>query len=661
MKKNHHILTLLFSITIIACTNSYADVRLSKLFGSNMILQRNQIIPIWGWAEPGEQISITIVGKSLTTTAKADSSWQIDFSDMRLVGHPFDILIQGKNFIKLENVLMGDVWLCGGQSNMEFTFEMLGAYKEITSTYRNDAIRLIDVDNISSQEIKKDIKSEGWKVTHPNNTSKFSAVGFFFAEELQKRYQIPIGLIASNWGGSPAEVWMSPTALASFPTIISEYRKKEEEIKTRIQFQHKRSKELPKWIEKVISLDSGSIQSWGAMLNNIPASWQNTSLPGMMDQNNLDEFDGIIWFAKTFDVPSSFKSKEDMLELGKIDDADATWLNGVKIGNTNTVDEDRNYKIPSGLLKPNNNILIVRLLDHGWNGGIQKDTIAIRSSLGAVINLNGEWKTKTGYNFKNLPEFIEPDYVALVNWQPSSLYNGMIAPLLKVPLKGVIWYQGESNAGRAYEYRKLFPALIQDWRMNMGNQNLPFLYVQLANYLKPDSTPQIDPWPELREAQLLALKIPNTGMAVAIDVGEEKDIHPKNKQAVGMRLAKIAEKLVYKENIIVLGPLYKSMKIEDSKIRINFTELGRGLMAKGGELMEFAIAGADQKFVYAKAKIDGNSIIVYSSKVPQPVAVRYAWANNPSKANLYNLDGYPASPFRTDTWKGITYGVSKIE
>jgi sialate O-acetylesterase len=659
MKFNQNKSTIFFLFLSIFTLNVNAEMRLARIFSSNMVIQREAAIPFWGWANPGDEITATMAGVKLSTKAASDSSWYLEFPSKSMI-NSYTITFEGPNKIVLENVLLGDVWLCGGQSNMEFTFKMLDSYPEVIQNTKNPNIRYIKVGNVSKQTPQKDIVADSWKMAMPENLPNFSAVAYFFAEEIFSKYQTPIGLVSDNWGGSPAEVWMSPTAVAGFPEIISAYDASEKAKIQRKENAKLREQSIDSWVQKAISEDTGSIQHLEKEF-----TAKNTfmvSLPGSLEGEKYKNFDGIFWVNKSFEVKSLDSTKSYYLALGRVDDMDDVWVNGIKIGSQKGHDIIRKYTLSGNILKKGLNNITIRVIDYGGGVGISGDSIIISSKDGnRITSLNGDWKCTVGFDFNKMKGYIQPDWGFVTGWGPSSLFNGMIYPIKKLPFKGIIWYQGESNAGRAYQYRKLFPALIYDWRSQFGRANIPFLYVQLANFLKPDKEPKNDPWPELRESQLATLSVQGTGMAVAIDIGEEADIHPKNKRDVGYRLAKLAEKQVYGERIVASGPIYESMKIEGNKIRIKFKDIGSGLSIKGADLQEFAIAGADQKFVYAKAVIEKNTIVVSSPKVLQPVAVRYAWANNPSKANLYNVEGFPASPFRTDKWKGVTFGVSKID
>jgi sialate O-acetylesterase len=392
--------------------------------------------------------------------------------------------------------------------------------------------------------------------------------------------------------------------------------------------------------------DTTDTSAWQPM--NLPTSWEVTGIP------ELAKYDGIVWFRKEFDLPAGAESKEVKLHLGPVDDDDTTWVNGVQVGGIEGYNIDRVYSIPANVLKPGKNVVTVRVLDTGGAGGIngKPEQMFLEIPAESAVSLAGPWAYKIGVELSKtaaLPMQLNnnPNVVTV-------LYNGMIAPLIPYGIKGAIWYQGESNAGRAYQYRKLLPAMIGDWRTRWGEGDFPFYIVQLANWQELQKQPGDDAWAELREAQSLTAKnVPHTGIAVTIDIGDAADIHPKNKQDVGKRLALNALAKDYGKKIEYSGPLYRSMHKQGGKIVLTFDHAVGGLVAKGDKPEGFAIAGDDKKWVWADAKIEGSTVVVSSPQVANPVAVRYAWHINPI-CNLYNQAGLPASPFRTDDWPGVT-------
>lgn len=642
----------------------FAKFNLSPLFSEDMVLQRNMPINIWGTAKPGEEISIKFRDKKFSTITLPDSTWKINIGTYS-AGGPYDLLVQSvDNQQYFENIMIGDVWLCGGQSNMEFTFKALSVFDSLIQNTTNKNVRLLNISKKNSIVPISEIKTEGsWMYVSPENTGDFSATAYFFGTEIAKSQNIPIGLVSSNWGGSPAEVWMDENALKPFPDITSEYKKSDSlNIQEKLN-QEIRKKMLPDWVKKAIFMDSLSVLYEGKIDKINYSNWKQSVLPFNFDKIGLSDFDGVMWIVKEIDIPESFITENMKLNLGLIDDADHTFLNGIKIGGKFNPSDERIYDLQKELLIAGKNILVIRMVDYGWGGHIlpANKKLCIENNLGTKINLDGIISYQSGYDITKIDGYVHPNWKYQAGWAPTKLYNAMINPLKDLPIKGVIWYQGEANAGRAYQYRKLFPALITNWREVFKQPNLPFLYVQLANFLAPDSVPKNDPWPELREAQTMALKLPKTGMAVAIDIGDALDIHPKDKKTVGERLAAQAKKIVYGSKEVASGPMFVSQKNEGNKIRITFKDTGKGMVFKGDMPHEFAIAGADKKYYYANAKIEGNTILIWSKKVTKPTAVRYAWANNPARANMYNSNGFPMVPFRTDDWKGVTYGAIKIE
>lgn len=634
----HFFLCLIFIINI---TEARAEISLPKLVSDHMVLQRNQQLPIWGWADPGEEVQILFRNQNIATKADANGDWSITL-DSHEAGGPYDMVITGKNTIRIKDIMIGDVWICSGQSNMEWKLEWLKEhYASEIATAKNNEIRQIAVDRSTSALPVKDITTTGWKAVNPENVAEFTAVGYFFAKNLYEKYQVPIGLIYTTWGGTVAEAWTSPETLMKFPEFKDEIenRSAESTQKAKVHYEE----ELKTWeenLKKEVEKNRILEKSWAKNKFN-DKNWDTMALPTLWESAGLKDLDGIVWFRKEIEIPKNMAGKSLTVSLGLVDDQDSTFFNGQLIGSISGYNMPREYTVPAKLVKAGKNVIAVRVVDTGGGGGIYgKPENMVVSAGKESIPLKGPWKYKVGVNFSKKPQ--DPNH----HNNPAVLYNAMIAPLIPFAIKGVIWYQGEENTARAKQYQELFPALIQDWRMKWGQGDFPFLYVQLANFMQPKDEPGESNWAELREAQLMTLSVPNTAMAVIIDIGEAADIHPKNKHDVGKRLALAAQKIAYNEDIVYSGPIYESMQIEENVIRIKFKHTGSGLIIKGEELKEFAIAGPDGKFYRATAKIENDEVLVSSDKVPQPVAVRYAWADNPENANLYNKEGLPASPFR---------------
>lgn len=619
-----------------------AQVKLPRLISDSMILQRDTKIKIWGWASPNEKVSIHFNNKTYNTTTSQNGKWFITIASMN-AGGPYDMQIDASNHITIKNILIGDVWVCSGQSNMELSMQrLIDKYPGVIAAANNSNIRQFNISTkYNFQSAQEDLTTGNWETTTPQSVLQFTAAGYFFAKTLYEKYQVPIGLIKSAVGGSPAEAWLSEDALKQFPS----YQQKVDTLKNQsyidsiIKHDNLNSNA---WYNNILQHDKGLNESIKWFDVNYDAStWQTMQVPGYWNDAALPNTHGVVWFRKEFDVPTNMLNKPLRLFLGTIVDRDSVFVNGTFVGATQYQYPPRKYVVPADILKEGKNILVIRIINYAGNGGFTKDKPYKLFSGNDSIDLAGTWQYKLGIASDTIPAS------TTFNYMPEGLYNAMIAPLTNYSIKGVIWYQGEANATSANEYIQLFPAVIKDWR-SKWQQDFPFLYVQLANFMQAKDQPSESDWAVLRNAQLKTLSLPNTAMAVAIDIGEWNDIHPLNKEDVGKRLALAAEKIAYKENIVYSGPLYKSMQTEGNKITISFTNVGNGLIAKNGLLKQFAIAGADKKFVWANAAINNNTVIVWSDKIKEPVAVRYAWADNPAGANLYNKEGLPASPFATD-------------
>jgi len=657
------ILGFLFCVVALSgCQNSHSPARnivLNPLFTDNMVLQQKQTIPIWGTAEPGGEVVITLNEQQKEGIVDDSGNWSVMLSPVT-AGGPYELIISGEEMIRIRNVMVGEVWICSGQSNMEMPLAgsgMINNYIEEIENADYPNIRLLMVDKIMANTPQNNFESDGWKECSPETIPGFSSVAYFFGRHLHNELNVTIGLIESAWGGTLVEAWTSGQTLKNFAEFTEIVKDIESDTSTEEEKALDNKKKLAVWPDTIeqILIAKGIFDHGFQNPEYKTSGWQTMKLPTIWEDIGIN-VDGVVWFSKEVNIPESWAGEDLILSLGKINDYDITWFNGTRIGRGVDVSESRVYKIPVSIVKKGKNRIIVQVLDIGNVGGLYgpSEQMKLESKKG-TISLIGDWAYKIDpvkINMNELPE--KPDNNSGAN-RPSVLYNGMINPLIPYGIKGAIWYQGESNAGRAYQYRTLFKAMIEDWRTKWGEGDFPFLYVQLANYMDVKPQPADDAWAELREAQTMALELPNTGMAVAIDIGDAKDIHPKNKQEVGRRLALNALAEVYGRDIPYSGPMYQSMKIEEGKIRLHFTNINDGLKIKGEKKLNgFSIAGDDNKYIWAEAKIEGDEVIVWSSKIKNPVAVRYAWAANPI-CNLYNGAELPASPFRTDNWEGITY------
>jgi len=649
-------------ILIFACA-AHAEVRLPAIISDNMVLQRGTKVRIWGNAKPGERVIVTFQNKSSRTSADAQGHWQTFIGPLN-TSAPAELTIKGDNLLTVKNVIVGDVWLCSGQSNMEWPLANTIGAAETLAQANYPEIRMFRVEHHTSAEPLTDLEGR-WVITTPDEAAHFSAVGYFFGKELHHRLKVPIGLINSSWGGTPAEAWTSHEALVASPELKPILDRYEKSLNMLPQAQEAYARAIAEWEEKNLYIDSGNK---GEALNyadpaTSTADWSKMDLPQQFETAGL-LIDGAVWFRRVLDLPESWTGKELVLNLTPIDDQDVTYFNGTRVGSIgretpNSYMVPRKYVVPGSLVHGGRNVIAVRVFDSAGEGGFSRGgTMSIAPKDAAeseVISLRGSWdyKVELALEPKHPDWGSRPEAVGVSNQNnPSVLYNAMIAPLLPFAIRGAIWYQGESNAGRAYQYRTLFPIMIRNWRTAWGH-DFPFYFVQLANWHANKAEPDESDWAELREAQSMTLRQPQTGMAVTIDIGDANDIHPRNKLDVGRRLAAWALAGTYGQKVIPSGPLFDGYKIEGDKIRISLRHSTGLKTSDDGPPKGFAIAGEDRRFVWADARIVGNVVIVSSPKVLKPVAVRYGWADNPI-ANLYNSAGLPASPFRTDDWPGVT-------
>jgi len=615
-----------------------AQIKLPSLFSDHMVIQRDKPIKIWGQAGKGENVTVTFNETKVSVKADKSGNWQVVFPAFGASG-PCQLEVKGKNTITLNDVMIGDVWFCSGQSNMEFSVRKANnAEVELKDTnYPN--IRLFSVPNGKSETPQNDIREKrSWMVSSSETVRDFSAVGYFFGKNLNKEQNVPIGLINSSVGGTAIQDWMNMESVGEFPA----YQSAVKEMKT-INYealQKESQRREGEWRDTIFHLEPGTINKW-FLPETKTNDWTPITVPWEWSKIGLNG-NGVGWFRKEFELTEEEAASNALIFLSIIFNDDETWLNGVKIGECSEYYQKRIYFATPPLLRKGKNVLVVKVYNYWFTGGFigKADEMYIQIKA-AKKSLAGDWLFKKGYIAPN------PGLTVTKTYYPSLLYNSMVNPVTKFPIKGVIWYQGEANQGEAAEYRSLLPSMINGWRKKWDIGDFPFLIVQLANYIESDATDSN--WAFLREAQASALSLPNTGLAVTIDIGEGEDIHPKNKQDVGFRLALAAQKVAYGQNVVFSGPTFKSIKIEGNTAIIDFDNQGSGLISndKYGFLKGFVIAGADHKFYWAKASIEGNKVVVSSSHVAAPVAVRYAWGNNPD-ASLYNAEKLPAIPFRTD-------------
>lgn len=646
--------SILFIFLIISVLTN-ANVKMPLLFSDGMVLQRNKAIPIWGFADANEKIEVHFNKQIQKTTADKNGKWTLNLNSEK-AGGPFELIIIGKNKITIKNVLVGEVWICSGQSNMEFRVsKTINAEKEIADS-NYPMIRHFGVAQDLSGKPKDDLKAGKWEAANKETVGNFTAVGYYFARKLYAELKIPIGIINTSWGGTNVETWTSREAFQKsdeFKTLITGVPMVNVDSISKLY-----AKQMKERIEKVqgtpVSTENENTFK-DPVFND--ASWGELNTPSLWENQPLEDLDGVVWMRKTITLSAEDIKNKATLHLSKIDDEDITYLNGIEVGRNTQYDVKRVYEIPANILKEGKNVIAVRIVDNSGGGGIYGDAADLKLSLGSKnIPLDGRWKFKVIVVKTSLSP----------NSYPSLLYNAMVNPLVPYAIEGVLWYQGEANVWRANQYKKAFPLMITDWRTKFKQGDFPFYFVQLSTFNEQNGNSKVGSrWAELREAQSETLKLPNTGMAVTTDIGNAKDIHPTNKQDVGLRLAAIALNNVYGKKRVYSGPTYKSQEIAGNQIILTFDNVGSGLTAldNSENLKGFEIAGADKVFHSAKAIIKNNKVIVSSNQVQNPAAVHYGWADDDTEINLFNKEKFPASPFRTDNWEMITanevYKVSK--
>ncbi len=625
-----------------------AEIKLPGYFTDNMMLQRDMPIKIWGWGNRYETVTVSIHDQKVNTRCKKDGTWEIILSPIPY-GGPYSLTVQGKeNSIKIENILIGDIWLCSGQSNMEWTVEQSANSKQEVQNANYPEIRALKVPK-SIKNSPQDNFNAQWEICSPSTVGAFSGIAYYYARALYKEVQIPIGIINASWGGTDIETWISDEAFTALPSNVQ--KQYNMEVVNNLEEYIRQNKGQKQAFLDAMENDPGINNQWFIPGFNTVA-WEEMRVPGEWGTTPLSLIDGHVWFKYDLNLTCTEAGRPATLSLGTIDDADITWVNGTKVGNASGWDTPRIYSIPPGILKEGSNNITVRVTDNGGSGGMWGQEADIYLEIDNTRHsLAGNWKYQMSV--------ANADYHVLditPNMVHSSLYNTMIHPLTPFRIKGVIWYQGENNVGAGYDYRTLFQTQIKDWRTRWGYE-LPFYWVQLANLYPEDTTPVGSSWAELRESQAMTLELPHTGQATIYDIGDAYSIHPTNKQEVGRRLSLIALHKDYgRDSLVYSGPTFQNVSFKENTAVITMNTYGSQLTIhnKYGYLEGFSIAGEDRKFVWAKAFIDANGkIIVYNENIAEPVAVRYAWSNNPA-ANLFNAQGLPAIPFRTDSWKGVT-------
>ena len=652
------LLCLVCALALGAALPLPADVRLPRVLADNMVLQRDKPIPVWGWGEPGEEVAVTLAEQTVKTKAGEDGRWVVQMPAME-AGGPLTMTVVGQNTVECKNVMVGEVWVCSGQSNMAMTVSSSAEAARERAEGDHPHIRMFTTGRKTAFQPARD-GGGVWSVCTPGTVGAFSAAGYFFGRKIHRELDVPVGLINSSWGGTRIEPWTPPAALRRYGIAKEGLARLDQAVE-------QLAKPSPNHLATIAAArksraDLRAMEADKALAEKMAdpqlddAEWKTMKIPGRWDASGLPGFDGLVWFRKTVEVPEEWVGKDLGLRLCPIDEVDVTWFNGTKVGARgsyarndvlNYWDVPRSYVVPGMLVKPGRNVIAVRVIDTTAAGGLwsQKPVKMLLEPVAGEdeepIPLDGQWRYKVGVKLLPMPATLNEARSPRV---PTALYNGMIHPLLPFAIRGAIWYQGESNMADGPLYTKKMRALIEGWREVWGQGEFPFYFVQLAPY-RYGGTALARLW----QAQTDALAIPNTGMAVTVDVGNYRDIHPRRKQEVGQRLALWALAKTYgRKNIVYSGPLYKSMAVEGGKARVSFDHVGGGLALRDGKpLSWFEVAGEDMQFVKAQAQIDGDTVVVSAPEVAKPAAVRYGWAQE-TDLRLANKEGLPASAFSTE-------------
>ena len=627
---------------LLAGTPCAQAVELPRMFSDGMVLQRGRPIPIWGHATPGTKVAVTFDGAAITAIADAKGDWRV-LLPAHAAGGPLIMRIDdGTAPVELHDVLVGDVWLASGQSNMEWPLAQTDDAKAAIAAANDPLIRHFKIPKSWSSVPKWQLKGGEWVSASPASAGQFSAAAYYFAVELRKATGVPIGIIDSTWGGSRIEAWMDAATQGLDPADSAAAERKARADDDRATAEAKRR--LAQWPE-------GRADDSGWQAPNLDLStWASIKVPGIWESQGWAIIDGIAWYRTAFDLSAAEAKTGVTLAVGRIDDSDTTWVNGVQVGQTTLqYNQPRAYAVPASALHAGRNEVAVKVADVGGGGGVHgaASELYVQLADGTRRSLDSEWRFRIAE-----ARLVPADDNK--NQFPTLLYNAMIHPLQPYPLRGAIWYQGEANAYAVEEslrYRTLFPAMIRQWRAQWNSPSMPFLWVQLASFGSGADTPQQSPWSVLRESQTATLALPATGQVVTLDIGDAADIHPRTKRDVGQRLALAARSVAYGESLVHSGPMQRGVRVAGHAAFVNFDTGGASMTVRGGgDLHGFEVAGADRVFHPARARIEGDTVVASSDAVMAPVAVRYGWHDDAGNANLANAAGLPASSFRSDSW-----------
>lgn len=635
-------IVLLALLALAAPLPAWAKLELPLLFSDGAVLQRDQPMRVHGQAQAGASVEVAFDGRQARAVADKNGHWNATLP-AHAAGGPFELVVQADGERRvMRDVLVGDVWLASGQSNMEWPVSQAANAQAEIAAANEPSIRHFKVPKSWAGQPQAQLAGGAWKAASPQTVGDFSAVAYYFARELRARTSVPIGIINSSWGGSSIEAWTDAASQGlDAQAIARQGRQREASDALALAATHAR---LARWGQG--DADDKRWQEAGVD----DRDWDRIAVPGLWEGGGYNGMDGVAWYRTSFTLTAAEAAAGVTIGVGRIDDTDVTWVNGQQVGETQMqYNLPRVYAVPSAALHAGVNQVAVRVSDFGGGGGIhgQAGELFVQPQGAPKRALDGEWKFR--------PARVSVALVDDKNQLPALLYNAMIHPLQPYALRGVIWYQGEANAdtrAEALRYRQQFPALIAQWRRQWNAPALPFLWVQLANFVSGADTATDSPWALLRESQSMALALPATAQAVTIDIGNPADIHPLDKQGVGHRLALAARQVAYGETLVHTGPIYRAAVFEGREVRVGFEPSASALAARGGgdAAHGFELAGADRRFHPASATLQGDVVVVTSEAVAQPQAVRYAWRDNPEHADLINRDGLPASPFRSDTW-----------
>jgi len=630
-------------LALMAAT-AQAEVRLSEVFGEHMVLQRDRPVNVWGHAAPGQELAVELAGHRASTRVGADGRWRVQLAPLP-AGGPYRLRVIGDETIEVGDVLIGDVWLLGGQSNMEFPLAATDTGPLEVASPQNPQLRQLRVPLRASVRPESEIAPAPWVVAESGQVGEFSAVGYHFARQMQAVQGVPIGLVDAAWGGSMLETWVRRDVALQDPDLAPAVRAlpADNEAFSAVQRERLYSRVVA-W-QPGLPLEGVDASGWSAA-KDIDAKWPTLQAPALWEGQGLDGLDGVVWLRKRVQLSAAQARGASELHLAKVDDCDEVWVNGRRVGGQCGYDKPRDYVLPAGLLRSGANWIAVRVTDTGGGGGIYGDAGALRlDTVAGAVSLAGAWRARV--------EQIKVADQPSANDAPTLGHNGLIAPLQGLSVRGVLWYQGETNAWRAAAYADEFKRLILDWRSQFNDPDLPFFFVQLAAYMPlADNKNAAGDWAELRASQAAALALPHTGMATAIDVGNADDIHPRNKRTLGQRLAALALHELGLRAAPAGGPRLLGHEGKGSEFQLRFGDTAGGLRTAhaGDPPRGFYLAGADHRWLPAEARFEGNRIVLHSPAVPAPVAARYAWVDNPSEANVIGGDGLPLPPLRTDDW-----------